>query len=67
LDAKKELIQIKTFKLDHQCRNQYENTKADVEYLATQYMIDFKDDSIWTSYALQQWVKKDHNIDVSVG
>jgi hypothetical protein len=67
LDAKKESIQIKTFRPDHQYGNQYENTRADVQFLATKYMPDFKDDPTWTSYALQQRVKMDHNIDVPVG
>ncbi|XP_062170398.1 uncharacterized protein LOC133876128 [Alnus glutinosa] len=67
LDAKKESIQIKTFRLDHQCGNQYENTMVDVQFLATKYMPDFKDDPTWTLYALQQRVKRDHNIDVPVG
>jgi hypothetical protein len=67
LDAKKESIQIKIFRPDHQCGNQYENTRADVQFLATKYMPDFKDDHTWTPYALQQRVKRDHNIDVPVG
>jgi hypothetical protein len=67
LDAKNESIQIKTFIPDHQCENQYENKRCDVEFLATKYMPDFKGDPTWTPYALQQRVKRDHNVDVPLG
>jgi hypothetical protein len=52
LDAKKKSTQIETFVLDHQCENQYQNSRADVEYIATQYMPSFLDDPTWTPYAL---------------
>jgi len=67
LDAKKESIQIKTFIPYHQCGNQYENKRCDVEFLATKYLPDFKDDPTCTPYALQQRVNKDHNVDVPIG
>lgn len=47
-DMKKESIQTKAFKPDYQCGNQYENTRADVEYIATEYMSSFKDDPALT-------------------
>lgn len=67
VDAKRESIQIKTFIPAHQCGNRYENTRADVEYLSKKYMSNFKDDPTWTPYALQQMVKRDHNIDIPLG
>jgi methionyl-tRNA formyltransferase len=55
LDAKKESIQIKAFKPSHQCWNQYENAKVDVEYIATKYMSSFKDDPTWTHMHYNIW------------
>jgi hypothetical protein len=52
LDAKKEAMQIKTFVPNHQCGNQYETKRADVEFLVAKYTPDFKDDPTWTPYAL---------------
>lgn len=66
IDAKRTSIQIKIFYPIHICGNHYENSRCNVEYLVHAYKSSFKDDPIWTPYALQQRVKRDHNIDVPI-
>jgi hypothetical protein len=39
---------------------------CDVDYLIHTYKKDIKDDLTWTSYALQQRVKRDLNIDLPI-
>jgi hypothetical protein len=57
----------KTFKPEHECGNQYKNSRVDAEYLSVKYMPSFKDEPTWTPYALRQMVKRDHNIYVPLG
>ncbi|XP_059461803.1 uncharacterized protein LOC132190770 [Corylus avellana] len=65
-DATRTCFQIKTYYPVHICRNQYENSRCDVEYLVRTYQKDFKDDPTWAPYALKQRVKRDLNIDVPI-
>jgi hypothetical protein len=66
IDATRTCLQIKTLYLTHTCGNQYENIRCGVEYLVRVYKKDFKDDPMWTLYALQQRVKRDLNIDIPI-
>jgi hypothetical protein len=66
IDATRTCTQIKTYYPTHVCDNQYVNTRCDVEYLVHTYKKDFKDDHMWTPYALKERVKSNLNINVSI-
>jgi hypothetical protein len=44
MDARKESMQSKTFKPEHEYGNQYKNMRVDAEYLSVKYVSNFKDD-----------------------
>jgi hypothetical protein len=60
----RDAIQIKTFISTHNCGTQHENKKANVIWIANQYLEDFRDDPTWTEYALRERIKRDYNIRV---
>jgi hypothetical protein len=61
----RDALQIKTFVDTHNCVTYHENKKANMHWIANQYLEDFRDDLTWTVYALRERVKRDYNIKVS--
>lgn len=57
-------IQIKSFILEHTCRAHYENTKCNVEFLAHQYLPNFKDNPNWSTQALKGQIRRNFHIEV---
>lgn len=57
-------IQIKPFIKEHTCGAQYENRKCNVEFLAHQYLPNFRDQSTWSVSTLKDQVRRDFDIDV---
>jgi hypothetical protein len=56
--------QIKTSIPTHNCGTHHENKKANIYWIADQYLESFRDDPTWTVYTLRERVKKDYNIKV---
>lgn len=61
---KRDAIQIKTFVNTHNCGTHHENKKANMHWIANQYLEEFRDDPTWTVYALRERVKRDYNINI---
>jgi hypothetical protein len=61
---KRDAFEIKTFIPTHNCGTHHENKKADMHWIAEQYLESFRDDSTWTVHTLRERVKRDYNIKI---
>jgi hypothetical protein len=57
-------IQIKTFIFTHNYGTYHENKKANANWIADQYLEDFRDNPTWTTYDMRERIKRDYNIQV---
>jgi hypothetical protein len=50
-------LQIKTFIPTHNCGTHHENIKANMYWIANQYLMSFRDDPTWTVYGLREQLR----------
>jgi len=61
---KRDAFEIKTFVPTHNCGTHHKNKKANMHWIAEQYLESFRDDPTWIVHALREQVKRDYNIKI---
>jgi len=61
---KRDAFEIKTFVPTHNCGTHHKNKKANMHWIAEQYLESFRDDPTWIVHVLRERVKRDYNIKI---